>query len=159
MLVVLPACGAIGFDVQAPIPEQSIQGNPLGGILPSFLPSPFRLNIDVRAETQKRNTGPATAAFLNELRFDATQNSGTFDFIDELHIFIASPQNSSLQKQEIARLVPVPDGKTSITLEVVPGVDLLPYINSGAEISATATGTQPTRTFTFSDAVTITIRI
>jgi hypothetical protein len=54
--------------------------------------------------------------------------SGNFDFVDEIHIFISA---QSLPRVEIARLAPVPKGKTTIDLEVVPGVDLLPYVNAG----------------------------
>jgi hypothetical protein len=152
-------CGAISFDVEQPVPEQTVQGNPLGGLLPSFIPSPFRLNIDIEQETKKRSTGPASSAGLKALRFSATppgMPSGTFDFVDEIHVFIAA---ASLPKVEIARLTPVPKGQTSIELVTSPEVNLLPYVNAGAEMSATATGRQPTSTFTFNGLVTITIRI
>jgi hypothetical protein len=157
--LVCGGCGALAFDVEQPVAEQTIAGNPLGGILPSFIPAPFPLSIDVRAETQKRGTGPATSANLKALGFSATPKampSGNFDFVDEIHIFIAGP---SLPKVEIARLAPVPKGRTTIDLEVVPGVDLLPYVNAGAQLSATATGRQPTMTFTFDGKVVVTIRI
>jgi hypothetical protein len=152
-------CGALSFDVEQAVPEQTIQGNPLGGLLPSFVPTPFRLNVDIEQETKKRSTGPATSAGLKALRFSATpaaMPSGNFDFVDEIHVFIAAP---SLPKVEIARLTPVPKGQTTLELVTSPEVNLLPYVNAGAEMSATATGRQPTQTFTFDGKVTITIRI
>ena len=152
-------CGALAFDVESAVAEQTVAGSPLGGILPSFIPAPIPLMIDVRAETQKRGTGPATSANLKALSFSATpaaMPSGNFDFVDEIHISIAA---QSLPKVEVARLAPVPKGKTTIDLEVVPGVDLLPYVNAGAQLSATATGRQPTMTFTFDGKVVVTIRI
>jgi len=60
---------------------------------------------------------------------------------------------------EIAKLMPVPKGQTSIDLNVVPGIDLLPYINVGATISASASGHQPTQNFTYDGVVTVTIHI
>jgi hypothetical protein len=155
-------CGAIAFDVEQAIQEQTIQGSPLGGLLPAFLPTPFRLSIDVKSETQKRSTGPATSAGLKAISFSTTPRampSGTFDFVDEIHIFIAASGNASLPKVEIATLKPVPKGLTTLELVVVPGIDLLPYVNAGAEVSAQASGTQPTQTVTFDGKVVVTIRI
>jgi hypothetical protein len=89
--VVFAGCGGLHFDVEQPLPEQRIAGNPLGGVLPSFLPNPLTVTIDVKAETEKRGTGPASAAFLKVLTLSATPASapsGNFDFLDEIHIFI-----------------------------------------------------------------------
>jgi hypothetical protein len=158
-LIALSGCGSLSFDVDQAVPEQTIQGNPLGGLLPSFVPNPFKLTINIEQETQKRSTGPATSAGLKALRFSATpaaMPSGTFDFVDEIHVFIAA---QSLPRVEIARLSPVPKGQTSIDLVTSPEIDLLPYVNAGAEMSATASGRQPTKTLTFDGKVTITIRI
>lgn len=73
--------------------------------------------------------------------------SGNFDFLDEIHILVDSANDASLPKKEIATLKPVPKGQTTIELNVVGDVDLLPYINAGAEISATASGRQPDKDF------------
>lgn len=162
-VVLAAGCGAIPFDVSQTVPEQTVQGSPLGGLLPSFLPQPFPVTIDATAETQKRDTGPAHSANLKSLVFTATPHdmpSGSFDFVDEIHIYVApSSASSSLPRVEIARKQPVPKAQTSLSLDVVPGVDLLPYINAGATLSATATGTQPARDFTYDGVVTITIHI
>jgi hypothetical protein len=161
-LFFLLACGAIPFDVDQTFPEQRVSGSPLGGLLPSFLQAPVPLTIDLRAETQKRDTGPAQSANLEQLTFTATPHampSGNFDFVDEIHIYVETPNDPTLPKKEIASLNPVPKGKTSINLNVVSGVDLLPYINKGAEISATAMGHQPQMDFTYDGTVTITVHI
>jgi hypothetical protein len=160
-LLALGGCGLIAFDVDQDLPEQTIQGNPLGGVLPGAVGSPFALNVDLKTETQKRNTGPASSANLSALRFTATPHAapaGNFDFVDEIHVFIDSP-GSPLPKKEIASLKPVPKGQTTINLAVTSGVDLLPYINAGAEITATATGRQPSQDFHFDGHVTITVHI
>src|SRR5438132_3665295 len=162
LLLLVAGCGLIPFDVDQDIPEQRIAGNPLGGILPSFLSAPVPLMIDLKAETQKRDTVPAKSANLKALRFAATPHaspSGNFDFLDEIHIYIDSQNQASLGKKEIARLSPVPKGQTTIELQVIDGVDLLPYINAGAEISAAASGRQPTMDFTYDGHVTITVHI
>ena len=156
------ACGAIGFDVSQDIPQQTIQGSPLGALLPSFLPTPFAITIDVKQQEMMHDTGPATSANLKSLTFSALPHampSGNFDFVDEIHIFVAAPQSSGLPMTEIATLKPVPKGQTTISLAVVPGVNLLPYINAGATISAQASGHQPAMDFSYDGSVVITIHI
>jgi hypothetical protein len=153
------ACGAIGFDVTQTIPQETIQGSPLGALLPSFLPSPFPISIDVKQQEQQHGTGPATSANLKSLTFTALPHampSGNFDFVDEIHIFVAA---NNLPMVEIAKLAPVPKGQTTLNLNVVQGIDLLPYINAGATISAQASGHQPAQDFSYDGTVVITIRI
>jgi len=86
------ACGAISFDVSQAVPEQQVPGSPLGGLLPSFLPQPFPVTINIQQETAKRSTGPASSANLKQVEFQMTphgSSSSTFDFVDEIHIFVA----------------------------------------------------------------------
>lgn len=158
-LALLTSCGAIRFDLDQPISEQRVPGNLLGGVLPNFFPNPFKLTIDVQAETEKRGTGPATAAFLKSLDLNATpagNPSGTFDFLDEVHVFVEAPGQP---KVEVATLKPVPKGQTSVSFAIAPDVNLLPYINAGATMSTTATGTQPAKDFTFDGKAVFEVRI
>jgi hypothetical protein len=162
--VVAVGCGTISFDVSQSVPEEQVPGSPLGGLLPGFLPQPFPISIDVQQETAKRSTGPARSANLKKVEFQITPHAaprGNFDFADEIHIFVApaSGSGSSLPMVEIATLNPVPKGKTTIELTIVPGVDLLPYINAGATISATASGHQPAETITYDGVVVVTVHI
>jgi hypothetical protein len=151
----LLACGAVSFDVTVNVPEQTVAGNPVGGLLPAFLPNPFTLSVDIQAETQKRNTGPATSANIKAIQFRST-SSGTFDFVDAIHIFVEAPM---LARKEVAALDPVPKGRASIDLDVVSGIDILPYVSAGATLSATATGRQPSKDFAFDGTVTITVHV
>jgi hypothetical protein len=163
LAVAATGCGAISFDVSQAVPEQQVPGSPIGGLLPSFLPQPFPVTINVQQETQKRSTGPASSANLKQVEFQITPHDmpqGNFDFVDEIHIFVApSSSGSSLPMVEIANLNPVPKGQTKIDLTIVPGVNLLPYINAGASISATASGHQPAETITYDGTVVVTVHI
>lgn len=155
----LASCGVFTFDVDVAVPEQQIQGSLVGGLLPGFVPNPFTLSVDIKAETQKRNTGPASSANLKSFSFQTTPHgmpSGTFDFVDEIHIFV---ETATLPKKEIAFLAPVPKNVSTLDLVVVKGVDLLPYVGAGATISATATGRQPSKTVTFDGKVVITVHV
>ena len=157
----LLGCGGIPFDVGQDLVEQRVPGSPIGGILPSFIAVPIPLTIDISAETQKRSTGPARSAQLKSLTLRATPKdmpSGNFDFLEEVHIFIAA-RDGSLPEKEIARLQPTPKGQTSVQFTIVPDVDLLPYVNKGAQITSSAKGTQPQREFRFDGRIEITVRI
>lgn len=159
----LSSCGHLAsFDVSEDISEQSVQGNPLGALLPSFLPQPFPITVDVKAETAKRDTGPASSVDLKSISFSITPHTtpnGNFDFVDEIHIYVETTQQTPLPKVEIANLSPVPKGQTTISLNVVPNVDLLPYVNAGATLTATASGHQPAQTTTYDGHIVVTINI
>src|SRR6185312_1645868 len=73
--VAAAGCGAISFDVSQSVPEQQVPGSPLGGILPSFLPQPFPITIDIQQETARRSTGPASSANLKQVEFQITPSS------------------------------------------------------------------------------------
>jgi hypothetical protein len=159
LLPLLTACGAVHFDVDSDLDATTVNGSPLGGVLPSFLPNPVKLNVDLKAEVAKRGTGPAKAAFLKALTLSITPHDapqGNFDFIDSVHLFVEA---SGVTKAEVAKLDPVPRSQTKLTFDLIDGVDLLPYINAGAEITATAMGSAPSMTTTFDGHVTIDVRI
>jgi len=155
-LTTLAGCGAIQFDVEQALAEQTVQGSALGGLLPSLVPNPITLSVNVKAETEKRGTGPATAVYVKSLDFAATKNSGTFDFLDEAHVFIEGP---NLPKIEIATAAPVGKGLTSLVFTIVPKTNLLPYVNAGATLTVTAKGRQPASDFTFDGKLIIDIRV
>jgi hypothetical protein len=158
----LIACGVIAFDVSQDVPQQTVQGSPLGGLLPGFLSAPFPITIDIKQETAKRSTGPAHSANLKQVEFRITPADAatTFDFVDEIHIYVESSKaGTTLPKVEVANLAPVPKGQKTIDLAIVKGVDLLPYINEGAVISASATGHQPAMTTSYVGTVVVTVHI
>lgn len=155
-------CGALSFDVDQNLPEQTVPGSPLGGLLPSFIPNPIPLQIDLQAAEKAHGTGPASHAYLSALTLAATPHSnpsGNFDFLDEVHIFVSAQNGGSLPRVEIATLKPVPKGQTQVTFTIVPNVDLLPYINAGAQIDSTASGRQPSMDFTFDGHLVVTVKI
>ena len=152
-------CGAISFDVEQKLAEQRVPGGVLGGLLPALLPNPVKFTVDLKAEQEKRGTGPATKLFLKKLTFaitPAAMPSGNFDFLDEVHLFAEA---SGLAKVEIATLKPVPRGVTAVVFTINPALNLLPYVNAGAALSATATGAQPRSDVTFDGVIVLDVRI
>jgi len=156
------ACGVFDFDVSQPVPEQRITGNVLGGLLGSFVPTPFPLTVNLAQEVKARGTGPVKAATLQSLSFEITKtgepagDADGFDFVKTIEISIESSRsNSALPKLLIADL-PNPPGPTrSFLMRTIPSVNLLPYINEGSKITSTASGTVPADDVTFSGTIQI----
>jgi hypothetical protein len=150
-----PGCGLIGFDVKQMVPPQTVQGSPLGALLPGGL-FQIPLNIDLAAQTKAMGTGPASSAHLKTLSLAVTSPAGeTFEFLDELSVSVSG---QGLETKLVARSSPVP-AESRISLEVFPGVDLLPYISRGATLVAAAQGHMPTRTVTFDGEVVIRVEV
>lgn len=156
--VAVAGCGALGFDVSQDIPSQTVPGSPLGALLP---PSLFAIpiNVDIQSATAGHGTGPASSVTLKSITLTITSPTGaSFDFVDSISLTISSSGDASLPTKEIARREPVP-GTSSISLPPTPGVDLLPYIKSGATITATASGHMPPSDTTFDGIVVLTIHV
>lgn len=151
------SCGAISFDVVQDIPEQVVMGSPLpGGLLPASPLFQIPMMIDIDSQTKAQGTGPAHSANLKAITFTVSRPAGArFDFLSGISVSISA---TGLPDVEIARLKPVPAG-TTISLDIVPGVDLLPYINAGAKISATAEGNLPPQDTYYTGRVVVTVRV
>jgi hypothetical protein len=155
LIVLLVACGLVSFDVGQDIPEQTVPGSPLGALLPPGLFN-FPLQVDIEGSTRARGTGPATAAYLKSMTLTITSPAGaSFSFLENITISIASPGQP---ETKIASLAPVP-AQGTIALTVVSNVNLLPYLNSGATISGTATGRAPAQDTNFNGHLVVTIKI
>ena len=151
-------CGLLSFDVSQDIPAQTVPGSPLGALLPVSLFA-IPMNVDIQSETAARGTGPASSATLKSVSLTITSPSGaTFDFVDSIAIRVSSTGNTSLPEVEIARLEPVP-GTATIVIPPTGSVDLLPYIEAGATITATASGHMPASDTTYVGTVVITIHV
>lgn len=152
-------CGAISFDVSQDIPATTIYGDPTASpIIGSTEPQP--LTLDIQAETEKQHTGPASAAYLKELTFTITQPAGgTFYFATEVHIYlIPKSPTSLLPTVKIADLKPVP-AENRIKLVPVPNVNMLPYSQEGANITASASGYFPQEDTMYVGHVVVTVKI
>lgn len=148
-------CGLLSFDVDQPIPEQTVQGSPLGALLPAGLFA-FPLNIDIQQQTRAMNTGPATGAYLKTVSLKVLSPAGaTFDFLDALSITIAA---DGLPEVEVAKLDPVP-ARAQISLTIVPRVNLLPYLQKASNMKASARGRAPTQNVTFDGRVVVSVEL
>ena len=148
-------CGLVSFDVDQDIPAQTVPGSPLGALLPVSLFA-IPMNVDIKSETQGHGTGPASSVTLSSISLTVTSPTGaTFEFVDSIIINVSA---ANLPDVEIARLEPVP-GTTAISIPPKSGVDLLPYINAGATITASASGHMPASDTTFVGKVVVTVHV
>jgi hypothetical protein len=152
-------CGNISFDVEQDIPATVLPGDPNQMPIVGDTP-PQPLTLDIKAETDQRHTGPASAAYLKELTFTITRPAnGTFYFAVQVQIYL-QPKNpaSNLPKVLIAKLEPIPDTNT-IRLVPVPGVNMLPYSDEGSDITASAAGYNPMVDTEYVGHVVVEVRI
>ena len=136
LLAMTTGCGLIQFDISESLPAATIPGDASGGSL-SELQAPVAIGA--------QDTGPADSAKLGALSFTSS-SSATFDFVQEIHLFVDSP---GLPEVEVANLIPVPTAQTTISLDVIPGVQLLPYLQAGCTLRSAVTGNAPASDFTF----------
>jgi hypothetical protein len=162
LALALVACGgAVQFTLDQDLAEQRVEGSGgglLGGILSSFFATNVPLTFDIKAETEKRNTGPASAVELDSFALFTTPTApgGNFDFLSGLDIFVSGP---GLSEVKIATMPKLQKGATRIDMTVIEGVNMLPYVNAGAVIRASATGSQPASDVTFAGKVVIRVKI
>ena len=146
-LLALAACGATDFDVSQDVPEQRITGSPLPGILGQILPVPVA--IDIQEQIEARETGPIDAIHLRSLTLSITitaegdRDLDDFGFIDRVDLFVESSQaGSSLPRVRVASATR-PGAVRSFAFDVVPDVDLLPYVNEGSQMTADGEASVP----------------
>lgn len=163
LLFAVSGCEVLDLDVDVAIEEQRINGfDPLT----TLLPVPFDLDVDLEAETQARNTGPAQGVRAKAMFLQITNTAigtddvDTFDFASSVTIFISSMQeDSSLPKIPVATLSPVPRTRRRIVLDVNSGLDLRPYIDEGAVLDSVARGSTPDDDVTLDGVLTLSYEV
>jgi hypothetical protein len=170
-LAFAPACFFFGdgvgdFDVAVGVDESLVEGNLLGGLLGGLLGIQVQLDIDLEAETMARGTGPVQHVYLSDMSLSVTStaqgagDSDSMDFVDTLDIYVESTAaGSTLPRQLVATVDGVADGARTINLNTDLTVDLLPYINEGARLTAEGTGNTPTDDVTFDGVVILTCEV
>jgi hypothetical protein len=149
------ACGITDFDIDQPIPAQTIQGSALPGPLAAIFPIP--LSLDISQQIKSMDTGPISSVTLKSLDLTITSSGADWSFVTEIDVSVSSTKSgSSLPKVEIAH-VTSPGKVTDLQFVVDPTVDLNPYINEGSEVDAQGSGSAPSTNVTYDGAGTFTV--
>lgn len=153
----LAGCGLTDFDIDQPVPEQSIPGSPLPGPLASLFPLP--LSLDLSSKIKAMETGPVTVTLkaLSLTITSPTDGSQDWSFVDSVDVFVESTkQGSTLPKVKIAS-VTSPGAVTTMDFDVEGSVDLSPYVDEGSQVDSTGSGSAPTNDLTYDGDSTFTV--
>jgi hypothetical protein len=143
--------------------EVTVQGaGTLGGVLPDEALSVFKLNINLEQELEERDAKGAKAVYLTDLKMQITDteqpegDSDNFDFLDAITINVTA---DGQQARQLATLDPVPDGQSTISLNVDDDIDLKPYIEAGMNLQTDASGSRPADDTSLKVIATIRVRV
>ena len=141
--VALAGCGIADFDVTQPIPQQTVQGNPLPGPLATLFPLP--LSFDIGQQIKAMDTGPIDSVTLKSLTLTIESTGGDWSFIDQIDVYVSA---SSLPKVKVAH-VTSPGAVRVIHFAIEPGVNLKPYVDAGSQVEGDASGRAPPQDVTY----------
>lgn len=140
-------CGITDFDIEQPVPAQTIQGSGIPAPLAAIFPLP--LNLDLESKIKAKDTGPIDSVTLSSLTLQITSSGGDWSFVQSIEVSVASTRSgTTLPKTKIASLSS-PGAVQTLTFDVERGVNLKPYIDEGSQVDSKASGTQPTRDVSF----------
>jgi len=147
VLSTIAGCGIADFDVDQPVPAQTIQGSGVPAPLAAIFPLP--LTLDLESKIKARDTGPIDSVTLSSLTLQITSSGGDWSFVTKVDVFVQSTKSgTALPKVQIAS-VSSPGAVQTLAFTVAHGVNLKPYIDEGSKVDSTGSGTQPTRDVTF----------
>jgi hypothetical protein len=146
LVTTLAGCGIADFDVEQPVPAQTIQGSGIPAPLAAIFPLPLSLDLDSKIKAQ--DTGPIDGVTLSSLTLHIT-SGGDWSFVKSIDVSVESTRaGTALQKMKIAS-VAMPGAVQTLTFVVERGVNLKPYIDEGSQVDSSGMGTQPTQNVMF----------
>lgn len=146
-LATAAGCGIADFDVEQPIPAQTIQGSGIPTPLAALFPLP--LTLDLESQIRAKETGPIDSVTLSSLTLNITSSGGDWSFVTRIDVSVESTRSgTTLPKVRIAS-VASPGAVRTLTFDVEGGVNLKPYVDEGSKVESSGTGTQPTQDVSF----------
>ncbi len=140
-------CGIADFDVEQPVPAQTIQGSGLPAPLAAIFPLP--LTLDISSKIKARDTGPIDRVTLSSLSLDITSSGGDWSFVTSIDVFVSSTKPGSMLPRAKIASVASPGAVRTLSFHVEGGVNLQPYIDEGSQVDSAGMGSQPTQDVTF----------
>jgi hypothetical protein len=147
VLLLVTGCGIADFDVTQDVPEQRVPGSPLPAILGQFFDVP--VEIQIQEQIAARETGPVDSVRLTSLVLDITATAegsddmDDFAFVERVDIFVESSRSGSSLPRVLVASVIDPGLTRRLDFEPVPDLNLLPYVNEGARMTADGQGSAP----------------
>ena len=151
------ACSPIGFDVSYDVPNLTIPGDPqahAAGVPFSGTAAPFALDVSFDQQEQQSHADGVSTVTLTSIDFSITQDSGCFDFVDDVTLTISSTKTGTALAPAVVATGSNPGCVQTMTLTPA-AIDLKPYIDEGAVIRATGSGVPPASIVTFDGHVVL----
>lgn len=158
------ACGAgaTQFDLTQSFPGQRIAGT-TAGALTTMLPAPVLLTLDYKGQAVAHNAdGPAVTIAVTGMSLETTVGGSTaastvpFDFVQSATVYIESTRANSSLARAVIGVQATPPGKiTGFNLSTNSGVNILPFLQEGAQLTSTATGSLPGHDVEFTGSITV----
>ena len=160
-VLAVAGCGIADFDVDQPVPAQTIQGSGLPAPLAAIFPLP--LNLDISSKIKAQDTGPIDGVTLSSLAMTITatdQPSGDTDdwaFVTHIDVFVQSTKSGTALPRVRIAMVSNPGAVQTMAFEVDGGVNLKPYVDEGSQIDATASATAPSDDVSYAGSSVFTV--
>jgi len=120
--------------------------------------------IDIQEQIEAMETGPIDSIHLRSLTLtitttaEGTSDLDDFDFIDHVDLYVESTvAGSSLERLRVASLTD-PGPVRSASFEVIPGINLLPYVNEGSQMTASGAASVPPDDVTYDGVAVFRVR-
>ena len=144
----LLGCGIADFDLSRTISTETIPAAPpLPGAPVQAIDVPLDQTVD------STSTGIVNAVYLSDL--ELTASSGNWGFLQSMDIYISSTMKGSSLPKIVAASASNPGATTELVFTPTQNLNLVPYVNEGAELTATATGTPPQQEVVFDGQFTL----
>jgi hypothetical protein len=147
LAMAVAGCGIADFDVDQPVPAQTVQGSGLPAPLAGIFPLPLTLDLD--SKIKAKDTGPIDSVTLSSLTLHITSAGGDWSFVKTIDVSVESTRSgTTLPKVKIAS-VASPGAVQTLTFNIEHGVNLKPYIDEGSQVDSTGSGNQPSQDVSF----------
>jgi hypothetical protein len=160
-VLTLTGCGIADFDLDQSIREQRVAGSGVPAPIAGLFPIP--LSLDLGAAIKARETGPIDSVTLSTLTLDITAtdrpagDSDDWSFLESVDVFVASTREGTTLPRRMIAHTGAPGAVTHIDFTVDGDVNLKPYVDEGAMVDSTASGTQPIDDVSFAGKAVFTV--
>jgi hypothetical protein len=152
MLIAVAGCSVADFDVTRAIPSETIVGTER---LPAASPDTAQpLEVPLHQVVDSSSTGFVNSIYLSDLTLDIT-STGDWSFVQSMDLYIASTMSGSTLPKVVVASASAPGAVTKLNLVITSDVNLVPYVNEGAVLTATASGTLPSHDVTLDGQYTL----
>jgi hypothetical protein len=107
------------------------------------------------------DTGPIHSVTLDALDLVITSPSGdaaSWSFVDSVSVSVSSSKQGSTLPTVTIATVSSPGAVRTMSFDVVPGVNLEPYIHEGSTVDSTGSGSAPDQNISYDGASVFTVQ-